>query len=151
MGKVAAIGDATDFMTETIRSPFLKKVKLMQWSDKVHHSAARGTSFCSANGMNIIALALTFGRCSELNCVKACARWLKQIPAWMHVAYDKGIRGMRSILPNLNFVFMPCFLAPSRARVHVVAKHTPPRSTVGTPSPRPRHTQVSGQEDLHCR
>ena len=103
MGKVAAIGDATDFMTETIRSSFMKKVKLMQWSDKVHHSAARGTSFCSANGMNIIALALTFGRCSELNCVKACARWLKLLPSRVHIAYDKGIRGMRSLLPNLNF------------------------------------------------
>ena len=90
-------------MTETIRSSFMKKVKLMQWSDKVHHSAARGTSFCSANGMNIIALALTFGRCSELNCVKACARWLKLLPSRVHIAYDKGIRGMRSLLPNLNF------------------------------------------------
>lgn len=116
MGKVAAIGDATDFMTETIRSPFMKKVKLMQWSDKVHHSAARGTSFCSANGMTIIALALTFGRSSELNCVKACARWLKQLPSWVHVAYDKGIRGMRSLLPNLNFTFMPCFLAPAKGK-----------------------------------
>ena len=116
MGKVAAIGDATDFMTETIRSSFMKKVKLMQWSDKVHHSAARGTSFCSANGMTIIALALTFGRCSELNCVKACARWLKQLPSWVHIAYDKGIRGMRSLLPNLNFVFMPCFLAPAKGK-----------------------------------
>ena len=116
MGKVCAIGDATDFMTETIRSPFMKKVKLMQWSDKVHHSAARGTSFCSANGMTIIALALTFGRSSELNCVKACGRWLAQLPSYVHVAYDKGIRGMRSILPNLNFVFMPCFLAPAQGK-----------------------------------
>ena len=116
MGNVAAVGDATDFQTETIRSSFMKKVRLMQWSDKVHHSAARGTSFCSANGMNIIALALTFGRCSELNCVKACAQWLKKIPPDMAFAYDKGIRGMRSILPNLNFVFMPTFLAPSQGK-----------------------------------
>ena len=116
MGRVGAIGDATDFMTETIRSPFLKKAKLMQWSDKVHRSAARGTSFCSANGMHIIALALTFGRCSELNCVKACSHWLAQLPSHMHVAYDKGIRGMRSILPNMNFVFMPCFLAPAKGK-----------------------------------
>ena len=121
MGKVAAIGDATDFMTETIRSSFMKKVKLMQWSDKVHHSAARGTSFCSANGMTIIALALTFGRCSELNCVKACARWLKLLPSRVHIAYDKGIRGMRSLLPNLNFVFMPCFLAPAKGKTQFTA------------------------------
>lgn len=58
MGTCCAIGDASDFMTETPRSLFLKKVRNMTFSDKMKHSCARGTTFCSAKGMNIIALAL---------------------------------------------------------------------------------------------
>eukprot|EP00966_Prymnesium_polylepis_P033390 776392-Prymnesium_polylepis.1 len=116
MGKTAAIGDATDFLTETPRVPFMKKARNMMYSDKMKHSAARGTSFCSANGMTIIILDLVFGRCSELACVLACRAQLSKLPHWASVAYDKGIRGMRSILPNLNFVFMPCFLAPSEGK-----------------------------------
>jgi hypothetical protein len=116
MGNTAAIGDASDFLTETPRVPFMKKVRNMMYSDKMKHSAARGTSFCSANGMTIIILGLVFGRCSELACVLACRSQLAKLPHWVSVAYDKGIRGMRSILPNFNFVFMPCFLAPSKGK-----------------------------------
>jgi hypothetical protein len=116
MGRCAAVGDATDFLTETPRVPFMKKVRNAMYSDKMHHSAARGTSFCSANGMNIIILALVFARCSEQACVRACRSQLANLPPWVSIAYDKGIRGMRSMLPNFNFVFMPCFLAPSKGK-----------------------------------
>eukprot|EP00966_Prymnesium_polylepis_P286914 6627065-Prymnesium_polylepis.1 len=103
-------------MSETPRSAFMKKVRNMGFSDKMHMTAARGTSFASGNGMNIIMLALVFGRCSEMNCVKGCAKWLAKLPPTVSVAYDKGIRGMRSLLPNFNFVFMPCFLAPAKGK-----------------------------------
>jgi hypothetical protein len=116
MAKVAAIGDATDLICETPRIPFMKKVRNMMYSDKMHHSAARGTSFCTANGMNSIILPLVFGRCSELACVLALRSQLALLPHWVSVAYDKGIRGMRSVLPNFNFVFMPLFLAPSKGK-----------------------------------
>ena len=63
--------------------------------------------FCSANGMTIIILGLVFGRCSEQARVRACRPQLANLPPWVSGAYDKGIRGMRSMLPNFNFVFMP--------------------------------------------
>ena len=74
MKTCCAVGDASDFMAETPRTPFMKKVKNMGFSDKVHHTAARGTSFCSANGMHIIMLALVFGRCPcDIRCQHDCA------------------------------------------------------------------------------
>eukprot|EP00966_Prymnesium_polylepis_P130280 3013086-Prymnesium_polylepis.1 len=51
-----------------------------------------------------------------MNLVKSCSKWLAKLPPTVSVAYDKGIRGMRSILPNFNFVHMPCFLAPSKGK-----------------------------------
>ena len=43
------------------------------------------------------------------------------LPPSVHLAYDKGVRGMRSLLPNYNFVFMPCFLAPSKGKTQFTA------------------------------
>lgn len=116
MEKCVAVGDASDFMTETPRTPIMKKVRNMAWSDKMHHAAARGTSFCSANGMNIMVLPLVFARASETACIRAMWSMLVLLPPFVSIAYDKGIRGMRSLLPNFNFVFMPCFLAPSKGK-----------------------------------
>ena len=70
----------------------------------------------SGNSLRAISIAQY---CSELNCVKACAKWLRKLSPRMALAYDKGIRGMRSLLPNLNFVFMPCFLAPSQGKTQL--------------------------------
>merc|ERR1712070_971174 len=109
-------GDASDYMTETPRSPFMKKVRTMIWSDKVHKSAARGGSFCSGNGMNIMVLPLVFARASETAIIRAMSKMLACLPPFVHLACNKGVRGMRSLLPNYNFVFMPCFLAPAKAR-----------------------------------
>lgn len=126
MGKCVAVGDASDFMTETPRTPFMKKVRNMMWSDKVHHSAARGGSFCSGNGMNIAVLDLVFARASETAIIRAMAHMLASLPPFVHVAYDKGVRGMRSMLPNFNFVFMPCFLAPSKGKTRFTASEVAP-------------------------
>ena len=126
MGKCVAVGGASDFMTETTRTPFMKKVRNMMWSDKVHHSAARGGSFCSGNGMNIAVLDLVFARASETAIIRAMAHMLASLPPFVHVAYDKGVRGMRSMLPNFNFVFMPCFLAPSKGKTRFTASEVAP-------------------------
>eukprot|EP00966_Prymnesium_polylepis_P130281 3013086-Prymnesium_polylepis.2 len=42
MGKCCAVWDASDFMSETPRTSFMKKVRNMGFSDKVHRTAARG-------------------------------------------------------------------------------------------------------------
>ena len=83
MKPCCAVGDATDFMTETTRSPFMKKVRNMQHSDKMKHSCARGTTFCSGNRMTIMALPLVFGHSSEMSCVRACASMLAMLPPWV--------------------------------------------------------------------
>ena len=66
--------------------------------------------------MNIAVLDLVFARASETAIIRAMAHMLASLPPFVHVAYDKGVRGMRSMLPNFNFVFMPCFLAPAKGK-----------------------------------
>ena len=151
MGKCVAVGDASDYMTETPRTPFMKKVRNMMWSDKVHHSAARGGSFCSGNGMNIAVLDLVFARASETAIIRAMVHMLASLPPFVHLAYDKGVRGMRSLLPNCNFVFMPCFLAPSKGKTQFTASEVAhsPRPMLWC-CPRPRQPVILGNPRARC-
>ena len=71
-----------------------------------------------------MASGLALGRASELGLVKVLSPEFQSVPSWCHLCYDKGIPGMRCILPNYNHVYMPVFLKPSKGKVKFTARET---------------------------
>ena len=116
MPNVGAVGDAKDIQTETVRASDQKLVKNQSYSDKMHSAAARGTTFTTGSGMTTIASQLYLARGSELNGIRSVRRELARYGRRLHFVYDKGVPGIRGVLPNYNFVHMPAFLAPASGK-----------------------------------
>lgn len=116
MGDCGLIGDGCSFMTESVRAAWLQAVYQQMYDSKTEHPGALGMMFCSAGGGACCVAPLYLARCSELNAVKALRDQLDGLPSHMSVSYDKGIRGLRALLPNYNNVYMPVFLRPSEGK-----------------------------------
>ena len=108
MGSVGYIGDATDLLTESVRS--MISVRNQQRSEKSHASAAMGVSWCCQTGWTAVASDLVLARSSEYNTAVAIAPQFASVPPRISLAYDKGVASLRAHLPNLNNVIVPCFL-----------------------------------------
>lgn len=122
MPNVGGIGDAKDIQTETVRASDQKLVKNQSYSDKMHSAAARGTTFTTGSGMTTIASQLYLARGSELNGIRSVRRELARYGRRLHFCYDKGVPGIRGVLPNYNFVHMPAFLAPASGKTKFEAE-----------------------------
>ena len=109
MGSVGYIGDATDILTESVRK--MISVRNQQRSEKMHHSVARGLSWCTPTGWIAFASNLVLGRSSEYNTAVALAPQFASVPPHIALCYDKGVASLRAHLPNLNNVIVPCFLS----------------------------------------
>ena len=99
-----AVGDATDLTTDTFRSPLLKSVKNAQFSDKIHHSAARGTSFCAGTGMNIIATYSQSSASSVLRFFFALGGGTNSVE--VHRCFDKPYTAV--VVPDGTHRAVPC-------------------------------------------
>ena len=64
--------------------------------------------------------------------VKALRDQLDGLPSHLSVSYDKGIRGLRAILPHYNNVYMPCFLRPSEGKTHFTIEEASLNKAVAT-------------------
>ena len=109
MERVAYIGDASDLLTETVRKEI--SVRNQQRSDKSHHSAAMGVSWCTPSGWTAICSDLVLGRSSEYNTSVSLGPKFSHLPPDWALCYDKGVASLRAHLPNLNNVIVPCFLS----------------------------------------
>ena len=109
MASVGYIGDATDILTESVRKQI--SVRNQQRSEKMHHSVARGLSWCTPTGWIAFASNLVLGRSSEYNTAVALAPQFASVPPRIALCYDKGVASLRAHLPNLNNVIVPCFLS----------------------------------------
>ena len=88
MGSVGYIGDATDILTESVRK--MISVRNQQRSEKMHHSVARGLSWCTPTG-GLCASNLVLGRSSEYNTAVALAPQFASVPPHIALCYDKGV------------------------------------------------------------
>ena len=102
MRKVAYVGDASDFLTQTVRAEI--SVRNQQHSDKSKHSAAMGVSWCTPSGWTAIASDLVLGRSSEYNTAVALAPQFAHLPHDWALCYDKGVASLRAHLPNLRWM-----------------------------------------------
>ena len=109
MANTALIGDATDILTETMRTAITRRNQMR--SDKSSHSAAMGVSWCTPSGWTAIASDLVLGRTSEYQAAVHLAPQFAGVPNSHSLAYDKGVASLRAHLPNLNNVLVPCFLS----------------------------------------
>ena len=109
MHRVALIGDATDLLTDTVRS--MISVRNQQRSDKSKHACAMGLSWCTPTGWTAIASDLVLGRTSEYNAAVSLAPAFSNVPSQWALCYDKGVASLRAHLPHLNNVVVPCFLS----------------------------------------
>ena len=116
MADTGLIGDGCSFLTEQVRIAWMSAVGNQMYDSKTDHAGALGMLFTSANGGACVASPLYLGRASEGNGVRALRNELKGLPTHMAVCYDKGIRGLRTLLPNYNHVYMPNFLRPSEGK-----------------------------------
>ena len=108
LGKVGAMPDGKDFMTDTSRVN--TAIGRAMWSDKVHHSGARCISWTTPAGLAFERTVLYMARASETACVATWREVLKKIPAGRLVLADRGFSRDAILYPNFNVHLTPCFL-----------------------------------------
>ena len=107
---VATIVDGTDVLLETVRA--VRQINVMQSSNKVKRSAARGLAWSTPwGGVHEFSDPL-FARASEKAIVKLWAGHgrLQDLPVGYIVSADKGFDGTSGYYPNFNPVIHPAFL-----------------------------------------
>ena len=109
LGKVVAIGDASDLLCEDDRGTNLARANQSR-SDKSSHAAAMGLNWVTPYGYIVISTDLLLGRSSEHQACLASKVQLDRIPAEFALMYDKGVSKLRVHLKHLNQVITPSFL-----------------------------------------
>jgi hypothetical protein len=109
LGKVGALVDGKDFMTETVRSnaAFTRAC----WSDKVQCSAARCITWTTPSGLCFEHTPLYAARATETSLVKLWSATLSKIPLGRVVLADRGFYRDAILYPNFNAQLTPHFLS----------------------------------------